>query len=150
MQAQDFYFGADLSYVKQMEDCGALYKEDGELKDPFLIFADNHINLARFRLWHTPAWQDALGFTLRYSDFQDVQLGIFRAKNAGMDVLLNFQLSTYYICQPTSLPVCQSTDPPVHPSTRPPVHLSTLQQFNSSTLLLFPPLYKAYESPTIQ
>ena len=58
-----------------------------------MIFADNHINLARFRLWHTPAWQDALGFTLRYSDFQDVQLGIFRAKNAGMDVLLNFHLS---------------------------------------------------------
>ena len=38
MQAQDFYFGADLSYVKQMEDCGALYKEDGELKDPFFDF----------------------------------------------------------------------------------------------------------------
>ena len=93
MQAQNFYFGSDLSYVKQMEDCGATYKEDEESKDPFLIFADHGNNLARFRLWHTPSWQDALGFSLRYSDYQDVQLGILRAKNAGMDVLLDFHLS---------------------------------------------------------
>ena len=35
----DFYLGADLSYVNEMEDCGAQYKnQDGELEDPFLIF----------------------------------------------------------------------------------------------------------------
>ena len=35
---QEFYFGHDLSYVNQMEDCGAVFKEDGlpRMFTPFL------------------------------------------------------------------------------------------------------------------
>jgi arabinogalactan endo-1,4-beta-galactosidase len=32
--AQAFYFGADLSYVNEMEDCGAVYKVNGTPTDP--------------------------------------------------------------------------------------------------------------------
>ena len=90
---QNFYFGADLSYVNEMEDCGVVYKENGTPKDPYQIFAGNGCNLVRLRLWHTPAWYDNLNSGNRYSDFQDVRKSILRAKAAGMDVLLDFHLS---------------------------------------------------------
>lgn len=91
--AQSFYFGADLSYVNEMEDCGVVYKEDGQTKDPYEIFADHNCNIVRLRLWHTPTWYDNLNSGNRYSDFSDVKRSIQRAKSAGMQVLLDFHLS---------------------------------------------------------
>lgn len=93
LHAQSFYFGADLSYVNEMDDCGVVYKEQGTPKDPYQIFADHNTNLVRLRLWHTPSWYDALNAGNRYSDFQDVRRSILRAKAAGMQVLLDFHLS---------------------------------------------------------
>ncbi len=93
LSAQDFYFGADLSYVNEMQDCGETYYENGEEKDPYHIFADHHCNLVRLRLWHTPSWYDDLNDGNRYSDFADVKRSIQRAKDAGMQVLLDFHLS---------------------------------------------------------
>ncbi len=91
--AQDFYFGADLSYVNEMQDCGESYYENGVEKDPYQLFADHNCNLVRLRLWHTPSWYDDLNNGNRYSDFADVKRSIQRAKNAGMQVLLDFHLS---------------------------------------------------------
>ena len=93
INAQDFYFGADLSYVNEMEDCGAVYKEDNLVKDPYNIFADHGCNLVRLRLWHTPDWYDSLNNGNRYSDLADVKKSIQRAKGEGMQVLLDFHLS---------------------------------------------------------
>jgi arabinogalactan endo-1,4-beta-galactosidase len=92
-QAQAFFFGADLSYVQEMEDCGVVYKEAGQVKDVYQIFADHQCNLVRLRLWHTPQWYDGLNSGKRYSDFQDVRQSIIRAKAQGMNVLLDFHLS---------------------------------------------------------
>ena len=91
-----FYFGADLSYVNEMEDCGVVYKEQGAAKDPYRIFAGNNCNLVRLRLWHTPSWYDTLNTGKRYSDYEDVKKSIQRAKAAGMDVLLDFHLSDFW------------------------------------------------------
>ena len=92
LQAQP-YLGADLSYVNEMEDCGVVYREDGAPKDPYQIFADAGANLVRLRLWHTPSWYDSLNSGERYSDLADVKRSIARAKEAGMQVLLDFHLS---------------------------------------------------------
>jgi arabinogalactan endo-1,4-beta-galactosidase len=59
----------------------------------FQIFADHHCNLVRLRLWHTPAWCDTLNAGLRYSDLNDVQKSLARAKAKGMQALLDFHLS---------------------------------------------------------
>ncbi len=91
--AQPFLFGADLSYVNEMEDCGVVYKENGAPADPYQLFADHNCGIVRLRLWHTPAWYDALNSGHRYSDLADVRKGILRAKAAGMQVLLDFHLS---------------------------------------------------------
>jgi arabinogalactan endo-1,4-beta-galactosidase len=93
LPAQEFYLGADLSYVNEMEDCGAVYKDNGQAKDPYAIFAGHGCDLVRLRLWHTPAWYDQLNEGRRYSDLADVRRSIQRAKNQGMKVLLDFHLS---------------------------------------------------------
>jgi len=83
----DFYFGADLSYVNEMEDCGAVYKDRlGTAKDPYKIFAEEGTNLVRIRLWHNPTWTN-------YSNLTDVKKSIKRAKDNGMEVLLDFHYS---------------------------------------------------------
>ena len=83
----NFFYGADLSYVNEMEDCGASYKDaNGVTKDPFVIFKEAGTNLVRVRLWHHPTWTN-------YSNFDDVKLTIQRAKQQGMKVLLDFHYS---------------------------------------------------------
>ncbi len=83
----DFYYGADLSYVNEMIDCGAFYKnEDNQVKDPYTIFSEAGTNLVRVRLWYSPDWT-------AYSDFQDVKKTIQRAKEEDMEVLLDFHYS---------------------------------------------------------
>lgn len=84
---EGFYFGADLSYVNEMEDCGAEYFDrSGDQKDPFQIFAEEGINLARFRLWHNPQWTE-------YSTYEDVKKSIRRSKDLEIPVLLDFHYS---------------------------------------------------------
>lgn len=82
-----FYYGADLSYVNEMEDCGATYYDsNNNNKDPFQIFKEEGTNLVRIRLWHNPTWTN-------YSNFNDVKTSIQRAKAQGMKVLLDFHYS---------------------------------------------------------
>lgn len=81
-----FWFGADLSYVNEMEDCGAVYRENGKERDPFELFAERGANLVRVRLWNDAEWTD-------YSDLADVKKTIARARAQGMQVLLDFHYS---------------------------------------------------------
>ncbi|MEM6516013.1 MAG: glycosyl hydrolase 53 family protein [Bacteroidota bacterium] len=86
-EESDFYYGADISYVNEMEDCGAIYKDrNGTENDAYQIFKEEGANLARLRLWHNPIWTD-------YSNLEDVKTSIQRAKALDMDVLLNFHYS---------------------------------------------------------
>jgi arabinogalactan endo-1,4-beta-galactosidase len=97
---QDFYFGSDLSYANMMEDCGAVFKENGTPKDIYQIFADHGFNLVRVRMWYEPTWQNSLvqpdGVKNQYNDFEDIKEAIERAKSAGMQVMLGFQLSNFW------------------------------------------------------
>ncbi|MBN2611412.1 MAG: glycosyl hydrolase 53 family protein [Bacteroidales bacterium] len=98
--SQQFYFGSDLSYTNMMEDCGAVFKEDNAPKEVYRIFSDNGFNLARFRLWYEPTWQNSLvqpgGVKSQYHDFEDVKEGISRAKAAGMQVMLDIHFSNFW------------------------------------------------------
>ncbi|SMO50075.1 glycosyl hydrolase 53 family protein [Gracilimonas mengyeensis] len=100
-QNQDFYFGNDLSYVNQMEDCGADYKYQGQSTDPYQIFADQGTNLVRVRLWVNPSWwqaplQQPEGVKPVYSNLEDVKETIRRARDNGMEVLLDFHYSDFW------------------------------------------------------
>ncbi|MBN1185956.1 MAG: glycosyl hydrolase 53 family protein [Bacteroidales bacterium] len=80
------YLGADLSYVNEVEDCGAVYTKDGSPVDPFELFKDYGANIVRVRLWHSPEWT-------AYSNLNDVIKTIKRAKEQKMEVLLDFHYS---------------------------------------------------------
>lgn len=84
-QARDYWFGADLSYVNEMQACGAHYNYKGET-DPYRIFAQSGTNLVRVRIWVHATWTP-------YSDLPDVKKTIAAAKANGMKVLLDFHYS---------------------------------------------------------
>lgn len=85
-QKKPVYLGADLSYVNELEDCGAVYRYKDEPIDPYSLFAKKGTNLVRLRLWHSPDFSP-------YSNFQDVKKSMGRAKKQGMPVLLDFHYS---------------------------------------------------------
>ena len=94
--ASEFVMGADLSYVNQILDHGGVYKDSGNIEDPYVIFKQHGSNVVRFRLFHTPLWtKEVYGAegTQMYNDFEDVKKGIEKAKNAGMQVCLDFHYS---------------------------------------------------------
>jgi arabinogalactan endo-1,4-beta-galactosidase len=81
-----FYLGVDLSYVNEMDDCGAVYLENGEPQDAYELFSRYGANLVRARLWHNPDWTD-------YSTQADIERTFARAQQAGMATLLDFHYS---------------------------------------------------------
>ena len=84
--APERFAGVDLSYVNEIEACGAQYRLDGKLRDPYELFAEAGANLVRLRLWNNPTWTN-------YSTEPDVTRSIERAHKAGMHVLLDFHYS---------------------------------------------------------
>ncbi len=84
--ASGLYLGADLSYVNEMEDCGAVYRNKGEPVDPFELINNEGGNLVRVRIWNDATWT-------KYSNLADVEKTIRRARAAGMQVLLDFHYS---------------------------------------------------------
>ena len=92
----DFIFGADLSYVNQIDDHGGVFKTAAGNEDAFKIFKDNGTNLVRLRLWHNPAWTKEVygeAGTQLYSDLADVEESMQRAKTHQLPVLLDFHYS---------------------------------------------------------
>ena len=80
------FAGVDLSYVNEMEACGAEFRVQGQKRDPHELFAAAGANLVRLRLWNAPDWTN-------YSNEADVTRAIERAHKAGMKVLLDFHYS---------------------------------------------------------
>lgn len=82
--------GVDLSYVNEIEACGAKYRDQSGVRDPYTILADAGANIVRLRLWHSPNWTS-------YSTLDDVKLSIRRAKANKMKVLLDFHYSDDWV-----------------------------------------------------
>jgi arabinogalactan endo-1,4-beta-galactosidase len=53
--ASDFGIGADLSFLKQAEERGTVFKDNGEAKPGLQIFKNHGYNWVRLRLFHSPA-----------------------------------------------------------------------------------------------
>ncbi len=83
---KNLFLGADLSYANEMEDCGVAYLHLNEKVDPFQHFANEGANLIRLRLWHSPDWTS-------YGTLADIKRSISKAKQNGMQVLLDFHYS---------------------------------------------------------
>ena len=83
---RELYLGADLSYVNEMEDCGAVLREGGKPRDAFQLLREHGGNLVRVRLFNDADWT-------KYSNLDDVRKTLRRARAAGMRTLLDFHYS---------------------------------------------------------
>ena len=77
--------GVDLSMLKQVEDNGGLFYENGNQIDPIQEFNSKGINTVRLKIWHNPL--------LNYNDLESVLEIAERVKNADLDLLLDFHYS---------------------------------------------------------
>jgi len=85
VNAQSFIKGADVSFIPQLEDSGAVFYENDSPADPLEIFKQNEVNYIRLRLWHSPEnGYNNLAKTLSMAQ---------RIKAKGFKFLLNFHYS---------------------------------------------------------
>lgn len=82
---REYAIGADLSFLKQAEDGGAVFKDNGIAKPCLEIFKDHGYNWIRLRLFHTPTrLPNNLDYTIKLA--QD-------ARKLGYKFLLNYHYS---------------------------------------------------------
>ena len=84
-KSNQFINGVDISMLKQVEENGGLFYEDGNQIDPIQIFKDKGINTARIKIWHTPSQN--------YNNLESVLEIAYRASSVGLDLLLDFHYS---------------------------------------------------------
>ena len=84
-QASDYAIGADLSFLKQAEDHGTVFKDGGQPRPGLQIFKDHGYNWIRLRLFHTPTrLPNNLDYTIALAQ---------QARRLGFKFLLNFHYS---------------------------------------------------------
>lgn len=85
LNAQEYAIGADLSFVKEAEDKGFQFKENGVVKKGLDIFREHGYNWIRLRLFHTPTrLPNGLAYTIAMAK---------EAKEKGYKFLLNYHYS---------------------------------------------------------
>jgi arabinogalactan endo-1,4-beta-galactosidase len=83
--AAEYAVGADLSFLKQAEDGGKIFKDNGEPKPGLAIFKDHGYNWIRLRLFHTPTeLPNNLEYTIALAQ---------AAKKLGFHFLLDYHYS---------------------------------------------------------
>lgn len=83
--AADYAIGADLSFLRQAEERGTVFKDDGEAKPGLQIFKDHGYNWIRLRLFHTP--------TRLPNDLEYTIASAKEAKELGFKFLLDYHYS---------------------------------------------------------
>jgi len=85
VSAADYIVGADLSFLKQAEDRGTVFKEDNQSKPGLQIFKDHGYNWIRLRVFHTPTQlPNSLEYTIAEAQ---------AAKKLGFKFLLDYHYS---------------------------------------------------------
>lgn len=85
LYAHDYAIGADLSFLKQAEERGTVFKDNGQAKPGLQIFKDHGYNWIRLRLFHSPT---RLPNNLEYTVAMAKE-----AKKLGFKFLLNYHYS---------------------------------------------------------
>lgn len=91
-QVPSFVRGADVSWCSEMEADGMkFYASDGTETDLFALMQQIGMNTIRLRVWVNP--ENKYG---PWSDKADVLAKALRAKEAGLDILIDFHYSDYF------------------------------------------------------
>ena len=85
LRAGQYEVGADVSFLKQAEDSGKVFKDDGVAKPGLVILKDHGYNWVRLRLFHTPTeLPNNLTYTIALAQ---------AAKKLGFHFLLDYHYS---------------------------------------------------------
>lgn len=82
-----FLRGADVGFLTEMENNGKDFFNTTDPQDLFTILKERNINAIRLRVWVNPAGPNY------YNGINDVVTKAIRAKNAGMQILIDFHYS---------------------------------------------------------
>lgn len=85
--------GMDLSELAEVEACGGEFFDGGVKKDGMAILAEYGMNLVRLRLWNDPYSKDGEPYGAGGCDLPCVMGLARRAKNLGVDWMLDFHYS---------------------------------------------------------
>ena len=89
--------GLDISLLDEQEKLGAKYcYPDGKVDDFYNIISTCGVNLIRLKLWVNPFSDDGESYGGGTNDFDTTLLLAKRAKDAGMDILLDFHYSDFW------------------------------------------------------
>ncbi|MBA3869178.1 MAG: glycosyl hydrolase 53 family protein [Anaerolineae bacterium] len=94
--SSDFIMGADVSMLKQIEDSGGKFYDNGEEKDCLTILKEHGVNWIRLRIWNDPV--DASGTSLGggNNNLANTVAMAVRAKKMGLKLLLDFHYSDWW------------------------------------------------------
>ena len=92
----DFIMGADVSMLRQIEDYGGKFYDNGVEKDCLTILKEHGVNWIRLRIWNDPT--DASGNFLGggNNDLESTVAMAARAKALGFKFLLDFHYSDWW------------------------------------------------------
>jgi arabinogalactan endo-1,4-beta-galactosidase len=82
-----FLRGADVGFLTEMEKNGNTFYNTTDQQDLFTVLKERNINAIRLRVWVNPAAPNY------YNGIKDVIAKAIRAKNAGMQVMIDFHYS---------------------------------------------------------
>ena len=86
--------GADISWCTEMENDGAaFYDSNGRETDIFALMKEIGMSAVRLRVWVDPA---SIGYG-SYSDKADVVAKAKRAHNNGLDIMIDFHYSDFFV-----------------------------------------------------
>ena len=89
-----FYKGADISWITEMEKDGKkFYNASGQETDGFQLMKELGMKAIRLRVWVNPEKESGYG---NYCNQADVVAKAKRAKEAGMDVMIDFHYSDFF------------------------------------------------------
>lgn len=92
----DFIRGADMSMLKDIEDLGGEFYDNGVKKDALEIMRNHGANYVRLRLWVDPYDSEGNSYGGGSNDFNTTLYLAKRAQEKGMKVLIDFHLSDYW------------------------------------------------------
>ena len=92
----EFANGFDVSTLLEVERCGGVFRDHGEKADALTILKRYGGNWVRLRLWNDPYDASGVDYGAGICDLPTVLTLARRAKNAGMDWLLDFHYSDFW------------------------------------------------------
>ncbi len=92
----DFIMGADVSMLKQIEDSGGKFYDNGVETDCLTILKDHGVNWIRLRIWNDPTDADGNFLGGGNNDLESTVAMAARAKAMGFKLLLDFHYSDWW------------------------------------------------------